>query len=79
MGRHDDFIKHLERASNTVKQWPVWKQKAWGPILNNSEIKDNTKEVKEDCKVTKLLYSFVTIYFLLFITMIIVIAVKLGT
>lgn len=28
-----DFVLNLERASNTVKQWPEWKQNVWGPAI----------------------------------------------
>jgi len=30
----NDFISNLERASNTVKAWPEWKQNVWGSSVS---------------------------------------------
>lgn len=29
---HNQFLKHLQRASNKVKTWPIWKQHLLGQI-----------------------------------------------
>ena len=31
--KQNDFVENLERASNTVKEWPEWKKNVWGPVI----------------------------------------------
>ena len=40
----DRFVKHLERASETVRSWPLWKQTILGGIQFGHPV-DGTCEV----------------------------------
>lgn len=37
----DNFIKHLEKASEVVQTWPIWKQTVLG-VANSSCVLNNT-------------------------------------
>lgn len=34
---NDHFLKHLEKARQTVQSWPIWKQQVLGTIFRPSE------------------------------------------